>query len=638
MNNTIWGSDEGKRIYNLSQGKKYFSVGEVMSCVIEEDRERVSRAFVDLVAENKPYDIVFTIIPMHLNERKFIRSKANILRDHSGNAFKVTGVVQDITIQKHYESELINAKDRAEESDFRLKLAVDSGKLGVWDWQADGKQVVWNEKMFEFYGIDEKILAEDSDAWINRIHPEDREKVLLAHKTALRENGKFSTTFRVIRPDKTVLQLKSDGVVMWDKDNVPFRVLGLARDITDLVTRENELIKARNRAQESDRLKSAFLMNVSHEIRTPMNGILDFINLLNEPDLSEKDKQLFMDMVNKSGERLLNTINDIVEISKIEIGDLKTVEEEVNLEELMQGQFNNFAGQAKEKGIELQITKQLIGNIALVKTDKQKLNGILMNLIKNAIKFTTQGKIELGNYVENERLCFFVSDSGRGIPEDKLETIFDRFVQVELGNTRGYEGSGIGLSIVKAYVTALKGEIEVKSELRKGSTFLFSIPFFPLVLPNKNENNKKEILPLKKQHVILIVEDDIVNFHLLQNILKENYKILYASNGEEAIKLFKNHSEISLILMDIKMHGELDGLDATKKIREINKAIPIIAQTAYVTGMESLNVLEAGFTDFISKPYNKSQLNTLIQKYIPQKGIKESLFRDIGPIENLRRN
>lgn len=247
------------------------------------------------------------------------------------------------------------------------------------------------------------------------------------------------------------------------------------------VKNQNDLILAKMKAEESDKLKSAFLANMSHEIRTPMNAILGFMNLLNEPDLNDEDRSNFLKIINKSGERLLNTINDILEISKIEIGDIKLNFENVNILELLQYYCDLFKIQAYEKGVNLVLIKQTKEETTHIRTDKHKLDGILMNLLKNAIKFTNQGKIEFGCYLENGKLCFFVTDTGKGISKEKLDTIFDRFVQEELGNTRENEGSGIGLSIVKAYVELLNGQIEVDSEISKGSTFKVTIPYHPVV-------------------------------------------------------------------------------------------------------------------------------------------------------------
>lgn len=241
--------------------------------------------------------------------------------------------------------------------------------------------------------------------------------------------------------------------------------------------------------------------------------------------------------------------------------------QQVNVAEVMQYYLDFFRLQTDEKGIDFRIKNQISGESAIIRTDKHKLDGILINLIKNAIKFTSKGTIEIGNYVENDKLCFFVSDSGRGIPEDKVEIIFDRFAQAELGNTRTCEGSGIGLSIVKAYVEALDGNVQVKSKVDKGSTFLFSIPYHPekLEIKKLNKIEVKELRTIEK--VILVAEDDEFNYLYLENILSNGFKLIHAESGEEAVQLFMDNPEIFLIIMDIKMPGKFDGLEAIRKIK-----------------------------------------------------------------------
>ncbi|MGE4587078.1 MAG: PAS domain-containing sensor histidine kinase, partial [Mangrovibacterium sp.] len=261
------------------------------------------------------------------------------------------------------------------------------------------------------------------------------------------------------------------------------RLLELAAQQLTMVVLRNrmilDLIAAKEKAEESERLRAAFLANMSHEIRTPMNGILGFLSLLETPDLEEENKKEYINIVNKSGQRLLETINDIIEISKIEAGESRLNSMVVNIREILQYQLDFFQPQAEEKGLHLFIKKQLKQDEALVQTDKHKLEGILTNLIKNALKFTEEGYVELGNYREGNRLVFYVKDTGKGIPPERIGTIFERFVQADQELTRAYEGSGLGLAIAKAYLDTLGGEISVQSTPGQGSCFTFYIPWLP---------------------------------------------------------------------------------------------------------------------------------------------------------------
>ena len=469
--------------------------------------------------------------------------------------------------------------------------------------------------MFELYGVDKETLPSYTDIWKSRIHQDDKQEVLQKLRSAISKQNEFKHKFRIIRPDNATVYIEAKGVIIRDEDKQPVRLIGIDRDITKFVLHEKELVEAKNKAMESDRLKTAFLMNLSHEIRTPMNGILGFLSILKEPDLKDEERASYTAIVNKSGERLLNTIHDIIEISKIEAGDITVTYQTVDVIELMQHSFNFFKMQADERGLKLVVSHQINGKEFLIKSDKYKLESILMNLLRNAIKFTSQGIVELGNYIENNRLYFYVRDTGIGIPQDKIGVIFDRFVQADISHSRNYEGSGVGLSIVKAYIEALKGNIHVESEVGKGSIFTFNIPHVPV----KEDSAGIEISGTdkvnKKKATVLIAEDDVFNFEYLKTILRKEFVVLHAWNGEEAVALYMENPDVSLILMDIRMHGKYDGLEATRRIRQINQDVTIIAQTAFAMEEDKLGVINAGCNDYIAKPYHANQLRSLIRKY-----------------------
>ncbi|MDD3876519.1 MAG: transporter substrate-binding domain-containing protein [Bacteroidales bacterium] len=386
----------------------------------------------------------------------------------------------------------------------------------------------------------------------------------------------------------------------------------------ELLLKNKELCAAKEKAEESDRLKSAFLINMSHEIRTPMNSILGFLNLLKEPNLVETEKEEYISLVNSGGQRLLETINDIIEISGIDAGTLKVVNEDVNIADFMQSNIDSFKDLAGQKGLELTIIRQISDTSLFVETDRQKLNSIFEKLIRNAIKFTDNGSIGIGNFVEDDALFFFVKDSGKGIPADRIDAVFDRFIQADINITRAHEGSGLGLAIAKSYTEALGGKIKVKSELGKGSTFLFSIPNRIIyrnpekVTPLDYDSTK---FTLPKDFILLVAEDDEGSFKLIQIALaKEPIKILRTENGEDTVRAVKENPDISLILMDIKMPG-MDGLEATKKIREFNKGIPIIAHTAHAYSDYMEKIYEAGCNDYVPKPVSSNELKFKLYKY-----------------------
>ena len=378
---------------------------------------------------------------------------------------------------------------------------------------------------------------------------------------------------------------------------------------------EDDLILALEKAQESDRLKSAFLTNMSHEIRTPMNGILGFTSLLKEPNLTGEEQQDYINVIEESGDRMLNTINDLMDISMIESGLMKTKISETKINVLTKKLFSFFEPEVEKKGMSLKLNNTLSDEKATIITDNEKVNSILTNLIKNAIKYSKKGSIEFGYVLktdsETSELEFYVKDTGIGVPKDRQQAIFERFVQADIEDRDVYEGNGLGLSISKAYVEMLNGKIWVKSEVGIGSTFYFTIPYKAAkedIPESKDAKAELGTVHQEKKLKILITEDEEVSYLHLSLVLKNIEKeILHAKNGMEAVEICRNNPDIDLILMDVKM-PKMGGLEATKLIREFNKNVVIIAQTAYALAGDREKTLEAGCNDYISKPIDKEML------------------------------
>jgi PAS domain S-box-containing protein len=389
----------------------------------------------------------------------------------------------------------------------------------------------------------------------------------------------------------------------------------IIRDISVRKRFEQELITAKERAVESDKLKTAFLHNISHEIRTPMNAIIGFSALLNEPDLNQDTQRSYLKIITDSSDQLLAIVNDIIEISNIEVGILKATFNEINLNAQLMQIYQQFNHKAAEKKIEFKLHTTLSGSRSLIQTDSLKLMHILSNLLNNAFKFTMGGKITFGYNYEGDFLNFFVSDTGIGIQEDQFEKIFERFYQVESTVARAYEGTGLGLSISKAYVEFLGGRIWLTSQPDKGSTFYFTLPYISskkqYIIDMEAENNMENKNPEKS---ILIAEDDDNNFFLMKELLSEmNLKIIRASNGVEAVDAFRTGEKIDLVLMDIKM-PVMDGYEAARQILEEQPGAKILAQTAYAD--DEVKALESGCMGFISKPFVKDRFVSLVKEYL----------------------
>ena len=361
---------------------------------------------------------------------------------------------------------------------------------------------------------------------------------------------------------------------------------------------------------------------MSHEIRTPMNGILGFAELLKRPELTGEKQQIYISMIEKGGARMLNIINDLIDISKIESGQTKVIATVCNINKQIEYIYTFFKPEVEEKGMQISYQNSLSSKEAVIKTDREKIIAILTNLIKNSIKYSDKGIIKLGYNInvasEPVELLFFVNDSGIGIPEDKLESIFDRFYQADSDDKRAFQGAGLGLAISKAYVEMLGGKIWVESELGKGSTFYFTIPYnieTEVITIIKKVVSAEDPENQIKQLKILIAEDDEPSAMLQTEIIKEYSKeVLYVETGFAAIEACHNNPDIDLVLMDILM-PVMDGYEATRQIRQFNKNIVIIAQTALVLTGDREKAIEAGCNDYISKPYNRAFMISLIKKH-----------------------
>lgn len=372
------------------------------------------------------------------------------------------------------------------------------------------------------------------------------------------------------------------------------------------------------KAQNADRLKSAFLANMSHEIRTPMNGILGFAALLKEPGLSGAKQDEYIKIIEKSGTRMLNIINDIIDISKIESGLMEVNLTESDINEQIDYLFNFFNPNVEAKGMKLLYKKSLSAKEALIKTDHQKLYAIISNLVKNAIKYTKSGSIEFGYEKSCENIEFYVKDTGMGIPAERQDAIFERFIQAEITDKNALQGAGLGLSISKAYVEMLQGKIWVESVLGKGSTFRFTIPYINEPAVNKmikHSDTEHQIENQPENLKILITEDDETSELLLKiGVRFISREVLTAKSGIEAVELCRSNPDIDLVLMDILL-PDLNGFEATRQIRQFNKEIIIIAQTAFGLTGDREKAINAGCNDYISKPIDQNQLLKMIQKY-----------------------
>ena len=535
-----------------------------------------------------------------------------------GGENRVLAVVRDISDRKHAEQEIIKAKERAEENEVKFKAAFYTSPDSININKLDGEYVEINEGFTRLSGYsNEDVIGKKSleiEIWAI---PEDRARLV----KGLKEHGiveNLETMFRT-KDGSLIPALMSAQIIRFNNESF---ILSVTREISERKKFEQELILAKEKAEESDRLKSAFLANMSHEIRTPMNGILGFAELLKEPELTGEEQKKYIAVIEKSGQRMLNIINDIIDISKIEAGQVKTNIQDTDIFALSEFLFNFFKPEMIKKGLAFYWNIPPENTHLIIKTDKEKVYAILTNLLKNAMKYTQQGTIEFGYSVETQNyasLRFYVKDTGIGIPINRQRAIFDRFVQADIEDKKALEGAGLGLAISNAYAKMLGGNIRVESEPGQGSTFLLNLPLQQNPENISDEDIKNEVEKptprIKKDFTILIAEDEATSDFYLTEILKTECKqILHAANGAEAVEACRKNPGIDLVLMDIKM-PVMDGLEATREIKLFRKDLPIIACTAFALSGDTKMARDAGCDDYVAKPVNKKILLGKLEKY-----------------------
>ena len=373
---------------------------------------------------------------------------------------------------------------------------------------------------------------------------------------------------------------------------------------------------AMEKAEASDKLKTNFLNNISHEVRTPLNGILGFAEIMTQDDLSYAGKQEALAMVNESSYRLLDTITNYMDISLLISGEMIVKKKELSPDLLLEELYQKFKPACEARNIELSLILPEYSDKLIIKSDADLLAKIFTHLLNNAVKFTEKGFIQFGYSRQPEKLEFFVSDTGIGIGKEFTENLFNLFEKEERIKTRPNEGSGLGLSVSRGLVKLLGDELFVDSEKGKGSRFYFTIPLINKIIPAVKEG-VGPTRHTKRVYTILVSEDDETSFLYIKTILAQNTtaKIIHAVNGQDAIEKFLNNPDIDIILMDLKM-PEINGLEATVKIKSLNKDIPVIAITAYAMMGDEKRILEAGCDSYISKPISKKALLDKIAEFI----------------------
>jgi PAS domain S-box-containing protein len=516
-------------------------------------------------------------------------------------------IKEDITLRKILETSIIESEKRYKELFLNNPVPTYIFDIATLEF------VEVNDATVLKYGYSREKFASMT---LKDIHlPEDVPDLI---ESIERLNGNVfqSVTMRHVRRDGTVFPVEITSHSLPEKNRRKTRLV-MATDISERVKAAEQMKLAKEKAEASDNLKTTFLNNISHEVRTPLNGILGFAEIISQPDLSIEDRYESLSMLSESSDRLLNTITNFMDISLLTSGNLSVNKKVFFPGEKLRKTYNNYLKKCSDRGLELILEIEEKYNNISIYTDPEILQKILIQLFNNAIKFTEKGSIHYGFIKRKDTYEFFVRDSGIGIGEESVESIFDRFVKEERGASFVTEGSGLGLSVAKGMTSILGGTIRVESQSGKGSCFYFTIPDVNNITVHEAVKTDREIKEKSAKISILVAEDDETNFFYLNSILKRETeaKIIHALTGREAIDIFKSESDIQLILMDIKM-PDIDGLEATRQIKQIDKKIPIIAITAYAMSGDAERIIDAGCDGYLSKPISKYSLMEKLAEFI----------------------
>ena len=494
----------------------------------------------------------------------------------------------------------------------KLDLTLNLAHIIPWRWDikehkiyCEAQRILKHIDVKAHYSKRHAAYVIDETDYLDRIHPDDIERINTIFHNIYEGRASYAKTeFRLLSSKENAhiywLEINAS-VTAYDEQHHPSALSGSLLLITERKKKEQALITAREKAAESDRMKSVFLANMSHEIRTPLNAIVGFSDLIGRTD-DEAKKQKFMNIIKTNNQLLLQLISDVLDLAKVEANTLDFYYQPVDLNELLQTIEKSVSLRVKP---EVKLTCILGAEKCIIQGEPNRLSQVLINLLTNANKFTTQGRIDFGYALKGKEIYFFVKDTGLGISKENQAKLFQRFSK--LNNFA--QGTGLGLSICKGIIEKMEGHIGMESEGEGcGSKFWFTIPYLPVKDETTEAATEQQpVKTVKKKNItILVAEDNENNYMLFQSILEPEYKLIHAWDGKEAVEMFKEQNP-QLILMDINM-PKMDGYEATREIRKISASVPIIAITAYAFASDQKRVLENGFNGFMPKPIEADRL------------------------------
>lgn len=629
----VFWSEELYRMYGFDPVLPPPLYTDSMKLFTPESWERLSTAIERAIATGEPYVLELELVNK-AGVTKWMLARGELVQNESGKAVAVRGIVMDITVRKQAEEEL----RRSEQG---LAEAQRIAHLGSWELDLVNDTLIWSDEIFHIFEIDKQQFGASYEAFLEAIHPDDRERVNNAYTESLKTKKPYHIVHRLQMEDGRIKYVSERCETFFDAADKPLRSVGTVQDITEAKLREDELRRyrdhlseevhqrteelrlARDAAESANKAKSVFLANMSHELRTPLNAILGFSRMMQRDSGLSESQQQTLNIINNSGEHLLKLINDVLEIAKIEAGKLQLEIAAFDLHSLVGEVTEMMRLRAQQKGLQLDLD-QSAEFPRYIRGDEARIRQILVNLVSNAVKFTYAGKVTIRLGIKNHaehQLLIEVEDTGPGISEANQKRLFNPFVQLPSGAPQ--EGTGLGLSIVQQFVSLMHGKIRVDSEPDKGSTFRVELPLErvnEVEVIRLGEERHGEVIglaPGEPSYRILIVEDQHDNQLLMTQLMTRiGMEVRTASDGEECVKLFQKWKP-DLIWMDWRMPF-MDGVEATRRIRKMSggKQVKIIAITASAFKEQQQELLDGGMDGFVRKPFHFAEIYESLSQHL----------------------
>lgn len=577
--------------------------------VHEEDRAHTEEQMKALF--KPPYHVKIEQRALTVDGWRWFSWTDTAVLDENGEVSKIIGVGSDITAKKQAELKL-----RENE---RLLASMISNLPGyVYRCEFDD---FWTIRFIspqcqEITGYNpEDFVNNKMKAYNDIILPEHREQVFNDWEYVVQNKSVYEGEYRIRTKQNQIKWMWERGIGVYNDNGDLLYLEGYVEDISHTKSLIEEITRSKNQAEDADRLKSAFLANMSHEIRTPMNGILGFIDLLGEKELTTKERSSYLELIGRSASRLQQTVDDIITISRLETGGIELFVRSFNLKEAVKAVIPEIEALSQNKNIifSMLCDDNVLTN-QMIQSDEEKVKSILRKILRNAVKYTDKGVVILSCSKQDDFFEFVISDTGIGIEKGREDAVFERFVQVDVEDVNAFQGVGLGMPIAKAYVEMLGGEIWFKSVEGKGTEFHFTLPVN--VEDHVDVKNIHLISSTKTRELkILIVEDDDTSVKYLK-VLLDDYigEVHVVTSGDDAVSKMKDTEDYDVVFMDIKL-PRMSGYEATRKIREFNSGVLIIAQTAYAVAGDREKALAAGCNDYITKPIAKDILIQMMQHY-----------------------